>query len=120
MALAVAIVRPGDATELVRRLVHRGFSATRIAAARGPAGPGAAVVLVATEAARRHTVLHLVRAACGARIEDWWPRTEDAMVGLYCAPVEVDAGGAMVFVLPVERVAFLGVAGAAAPITASA
>ena len=106
--LIVAIVQIDDVHELVQRLIERGFGATRIDAAGGFLRRENAVVLVAAPEPAVAGVLATIRQNCRTRAATWFPTIDDGTIGLYTEPIEVEIGGAVVFVLPVERVEFLG------------
>ena len=106
--LIVAIVQIDDVHELVHCLVERGFGATRIDAAGGFLRRENAVVLVAAPDPAVAGVLAVIRQSCRTRNATWFPTIDDGTIGLYTEPIEVEIGGAVVFVLPVERVEFVG------------
>jgi uncharacterized protein YaaQ len=106
--LALAVVQAEDAPSLLERLVGDGFGATRIDARGGFLRRTNAVVLVATTDARVPCLLESVRRT---RLDVWFPRITDGLVDLPLEPLEVEVGGAVLFVLPIERAALLGAAG---------
>ena len=106
--LIVAIVQIDDVHELVQRLIERGFGATRIDAAGGFLRRENAVVLVAAPDPAVAGVLAVIRQSCRIRNATWFPTIDDGTIGLYTEPIEVEIGGAVVFVVPIERVEFLG------------
>jgi uncharacterized protein YaaQ len=106
--LIIAIVQIDDVHELVQRLVERGFGATRIDAAGGFLRRENAVVLVAASEPAVAGVLAVIRQSCRTRSATWFPTIDDGTIGLYTEPIEVEIGGAVVFVLPIDRVEFLG------------
>jgi uncharacterized protein YaaQ len=110
--LIIAIVQIDDVHELVQRLVERGFGTTRIDAAGGFLRRENAMVLVAAPEQAVPGVLATIRQNCRTRNATWFPTIDDGTIGLYTEPIEVEIGGAVVFVLPVERVEFLGPAAA--------
>jgi uncharacterized protein YaaQ len=106
--LIIAIVQIDDVHELVHRLVERGFGATRIDAAGGFLRRENAVVLIAAPDPAVAGVLSVIRQSCRTRNATWFPTIDDGTIGLYTEPIEVEIGGAVVFVVPIERVEFLG------------
>lgn len=110
--LVVAIVQIDDVHDLVQRLVEAGWGATRIDAAGGFLRRENAMVLVAATDDALPTVLATIRQNCRTRNATWFPTIDDGTIGLYTEPIEVEIGGAVVFVVPIEKVEFLG--GAAA------
>src|SRR4051794_28663671 len=105
--LVIAIVQIDDVHDLVQRLVERGFGATRIDAAGGFLRRENAAVLVATSDAAAVAVLAIIRQNCRTRNATWFPTIDDGTIGLYTEPIEVEIGGAVVFVVPIERVEYL-------------
>ena len=96
MKLVTAIVHNEDAGTLVDALLEREFRATRLHSSGGFLKQGNATILVGVEDDQVDAVLELISANCHARRQFVNP-----MPPPY--PVEVEVGGATVFVLPVER-----------------
>lgn len=105
--LVVAIVQIEDADDLVRKLVDSGFGATRIDSGGGFLKKQNAMVIVATVEQRVTSVFSLVRQTCRRRHMTWFPPATSGMMTLPAAPIEVEVGGAVIFVVPIERVEFL-------------
>ena len=105
--LVVAIVQIDDVHDLMQALVERGFGATRIDAAGGFLRKENALVLVVTDDEGLPLIQQIVRQTCRTRTATWVPAIDDGTVGLYADPVDVEVGGAVVFVLPIERVEYL-------------
>jgi len=105
LKLLVIIASDGDAERLLKRLVQQGYPATKIGSTGGFLRGGNATILSGVEADEVESVLAAVRAECRARTEHVPVQTlpflgeSTAMAG----PIEVRVGGAIVFVLPVER-----------------
>ena len=106
--LVVAVVQVEDAGPLVEALTGDGFGGTRIDTHGGFLRRENAVVLVATAEERLTTLFRHVRATCRHRIVPWVPPMLDSMVATPTLPIDVEVGGAVMFVLPIERVAYLG------------
>ena len=105
--LILAIVQIDDVHDLVRRLVERGFGATRIDTAGGFLRRDNSLVLIATTDERRSLAMAILRETCRTRMATWLPTVDDGTVGLYSEPIEVEVGGAVVFEFPIEHVEFL-------------
>jgi uncharacterized protein YaaQ len=105
--LALAVVQVEDAHALVERLGRDGFGATCIDAAGGFLRRENAVVLVALHEDRLPDFLEGVRATCRQRMVVWFPPLADEAAGAWPQPIDVEVGGAVVFVLPIERVEYL-------------
>jgi len=105
MKLIIAIVHSDDADALVRVLQQKGCRSTRISTTGGFLREGNATVLIGTDAAQVEEVLGIIRENCHARTQLVSPLPPVAEAGeLYIPrPVEVQVGGAIVFVLDVER-----------------
>lgn len=106
--LVVAVVQIDDVQDLVHSLVERGLGATRIDAAGGFLRKENAVVLIATSDEGLPNALGILRETCRTRNATWFPTIDDGTIGLYTEPIEVEVGGAVVFVIPIERVEYLG------------
>jgi uncharacterized protein YaaQ len=103
--LLVIIVADTDADGLVRAMVQRGHPATKIGSTGGFLRRGNTTLLSGVPASEVEEVLGLVRRLCPARSE---LLTLGALplageVPFVTEPVEVRVGGAVVFVLNVER-----------------
>jgi uncharacterized protein YaaQ len=105
----VAIVQREDAGVLIDALTEKGYRATRINTAGGFLKEGNATVLVGVEDPAVDEVLSLVEASCNTRTQYINPLPPVMEPGEFYMPypVEVQVGGATVFVLNVERYARL-------------
>jgi uncharacterized protein YaaQ len=105
MKLIVAIVHVKDATGLVRSLAIRGFGATTIDSSGGLLRQGNVTLLIGVQEALVADALELVRRHCRIRARQVNPLLPVAEPGeVYVSnPVEVQVGGATVFVVNVER-----------------
>jgi len=105
MKLVVAIVHTEDAGTLVDALLEKEFRATRFNSSGGFLKQGNATILVGVEDAQVDDVLGIVTASCHARKQFVNPMPPIMEPGEFYMPypVEVEVGGATVFVLPVER-----------------
>ncbi len=103
--LVVAIIHKDDAPGLVAALSKRGYSATVISTTGGFLREGNSTALIGTSEANLVEVLRIVKANAHARNQYVNPLPPVVDPGeLYMAqPVEVEVGGAVVFVLNVER-----------------
>jgi uncharacterized protein YaaQ len=105
MKLVVAIVNKEDAGVLVDALLEREHRATRLHSSGGFLKQSNATVIVGVEDDRVEEVLDLVRDNCHARTQIVNPMPPIMEPGEFFMPypLEVEVGGATVFVLPVER-----------------
>ncbi len=103
--LCIIIVADTDANRLMERLVERGLPATKIGSTGGFLRRGNATVISGVESAEVETVADIVREECHARKEfvpvQTLPFLGDG--GFSADPVEVRVGGAIMFVLDIER-----------------
>ena len=105
LKLVVIIASDTDADRLMKSLVDRGYPATKISSTGGFLRRGSATILSGVEAVEVEDVITMVRDECHARAEYVPVQTlpffgEGATLS---EPVEVRVGGAIVFVLSVER-----------------
>jgi uncharacterized protein YaaQ len=106
MQLVVAIVQAEDAAGLVGALVARGIGVTRIDTAGGFLKAGNATILSGIREERLREALEAIRGNCRTRTQlatvlPAFPGPE----GVYLPePLEVEVGGATVFLLDVEEV----------------
>lgn len=112
--LLIAVVQVQDAAAVLHRLTAEGFGATRVDAAGGFLRRENAVLLVGTRDERLPQLLECVRQCCRKRLDIWFPPIADGLIGFASDPVEVEVGGAVVFVLPIEHYELLRRVGAAA------
>ena len=103
--LVVAIVNPEDAGPLVDGLFERDFRATRLHSSGGFLKQTNATVMLGVEDDAIDEVLEIVRATCNSRTQLVNPMPPILEPGEFFLPypLEVEVGGATVFVLPVER-----------------
>jgi uncharacterized protein YaaQ len=105
MKLVVAIVHNEDAGALVDALLEREYRATRLHSSGGFLKQSNATVIVGVEDAQVDEVITIVRENCNARTQVVNPMPPIMEPGEFFMPypLEVEVGGATVFVLPVER-----------------
>ena len=105
MKLIVAIVHNEDAGALVDALLERDHRATRLQSSGGFLKQSNASVIVGVEEGRVDEVLGIIRENCTSRTQIVNPMPPIMEPGEFFMPypLEVEVGGATVFVLPVER-----------------
>jgi uncharacterized protein YaaQ len=103
--LIVAIVHNEDAGALVDALLDKEFRATRLHSSGGFLKQSNATIVVGVEDADVDEVMSIVRANCVSRSQVVNPMPPIMEPGEFFMPypLEVEVGGATVFVLPVER-----------------
>ena len=104
MQLVLAIVQDEDAGPVVEALTGAGFRATRINTAGGYLRKGNATILIGVKKERLHRALLIIRDNCETRTEYFVPTAPGEVGEPYpLDPIQVQVGGATVFVLDVER-----------------
>ena len=105
MKLVVAIVHGEDAGALVDALLEREFRATRLHSSGGFLKQTNATIMLGVEDGQVDQVIGIVGEQCHARTQIVNPMPPIMEPGEFYLPypVEVEMGGAVVFVLPVER-----------------
>lgn len=103
--MIVAIVQGEDAGQLVQTLSAAGVSTTRFASSGGFLQQGNATLLIGVDDERVEEVVRIIRDNCRERNRYLTPMPPMVEAGemFMPYPVEVQVGGATVFVLPVER-----------------
>jgi uncharacterized protein YaaQ len=105
LKLVIIIASDADADRLMRTLIQQGYPATKVSSTGGFLHRGSATILSGVDAEEVEAVLAMVRAECHARNE-YVPVQTLPFFGEGTAlaePVEVRVGGAIVFVVNVER-----------------
>ncbi|HWJ02570.1 MAG TPA: cyclic-di-AMP receptor [Verrucomicrobiae bacterium] len=105
MKLVVAIVHDNDSARLVRSLVKGGFSSTKLASTGGFLREGNTTLLLGVEDEKVNQVVEIIRLVCKPRNQIISPVSPGSgPVDSYLpSPVEIQVGGATVFVLQVEQ-----------------
>ncbi len=105
MKLIMSIVHSDDARGLLDTLSRHGHRATMISTTGGFLREGNATIFVGTDDDKVDEVLALIKASCHTRTQYVNPLPPVLEPGeLYIPPpVEVEVGGATVFVLDVDR-----------------
>jgi uncharacterized protein YaaQ len=103
--LVVAVVHSEDGGALVDALLKRDFRATRLHSSGGFLKQTNATVIVGVDDDQVDEVISVVGEQCHARTQVVNPMPPIMEPGEFYLPypVEVEMGGAVVFVLPVER-----------------
>lgn len=105
MKLVVAVVHNEDAGALVDALLEKEHRATRLHSSGGFLKQSNTTVIVGVDDAQVDEVIMIVRDSCHARTQIVNPMPPVMEPGEFFMPypLEVEMGGATVFVLPVER-----------------
>ena len=105
MKLIVAIVHNEDAGALVDALLEGEHRATRLHSSGGFLKQSNATIIVGADDDKVDAVVEIVRANCTSRTQVVNPMPPIMEPGEFFMPypLEVEVGGATIFVLPVER-----------------
>lgn len=107
MKLIIAIIQDKDSNRLSSALVKENYRATKLASTGGFLRAGNTTFMIGVDDDQVGAVLSIIRNSCKVREQLVTPvtpmsGTTDSYLPL---PVEVQVGGATVFVLPVEQFA---------------
>ena len=105
MKLILAVVQDQDSNKLMNALVDNNFRATKLASTGGFLKSGNTTFMIGTEDIRVDRALQIIKKNCQSRDQLVAPISPmggnaDSYVPY---PVEVEVGGATVFVLPIEN-----------------
>lgn len=105
MKLVVAVVQDQDSNRLSTALTKNGFRATKLASTGGFLRSGNTTFLIGTEDSLVPKLLEIIRSNCRSREQMVTPvspmgSNADAYIPF---PIEVEVGGATVFVLPIDQ-----------------
>jgi len=106
MKLIMAIVQDVDSRGVLDALVAEGYRATKVSSTGGFLVRGNVTILVGVQDEQVDALLSLLREHCHARrefVSPVMPLSEAAAARHWVQPLEVEVGGATVFVLGVER-----------------
>ena len=102
--LLIVIASDSDADSLIQKLVQRGYPATKVSSTGGFLRRGNATIFSGVDAEDVENVIAIIRTECQARTEFLPAQALPFPESIYPAePVEVRTGGAIVFVVGVER-----------------
>ncbi|MCS7252105.1 MAG: cyclic-di-AMP receptor [Anaerolineae bacterium] len=102
MKLILAIIQDEDAPATIQALVDRGYRVTRIASTGGFLRQGNTTLLIGVETVHVPEVMELLRRYSQTRTR-YLPVAVEATGLLQAHMIEVEIGGATIFVLDVER-----------------
>ncbi len=105
MKLVMVIVQDKDAVHLLEGLLARGLRATKLASTGGFLREGNTTLMIGVEDDRLDELIGVVRTTCRAREQLVTPLAplSGATESYVPYPVEVQVGGATLFVLTVDR-----------------
>ena len=103
MKLIIAIVQDEDASRLVNQLMKAGIGVTKLATTGGFLKAGNVTILLGIDESRLDECFDIIREHSSTR-KQIIPTTAELGMGFFpSTPVQVEVGGATVFVLNVER-----------------
>ncbi|MBS1706939.1 MAG: cyclic-di-AMP receptor [Armatimonadetes bacterium] len=105
MKLCVCVVHNRDRNRLSDELIRTGFKFTVIGSSGGFLREGNTTVLIGVEETELDTLMHVIGTNCQTReqIVNIGPYEANPAAAFISSPVKVPVGGAVVFVLPVDR-----------------
>lgn len=105
MKLVIAVVQDKDSNRLLNALVEKDFRATKLASTGGFLKAGNTTFLIGVEDAKIPHLLEIIKQNCESRDQLVAPVSPlgGSAEPYVPYPVEVQVGGATVFVLPVEQ-----------------
>lgn len=105
MKLVVAIVQNQDSKRLADEFVEKGFRATKLSSTGGFLRAGNTTFLVGVEDRRVESVLALIKENCSTRSQTMMspPSYDFTLESDLTYPVDIEVGGATLFVLPIEQ-----------------
>lgn len=103
MKLIIAVINPDDANAVIRNLSKNGFSSTKLSTTGGFLMSGNATVLIGVDEEKVQQVIDIIHEYSHSH-KQLIPATAEVGYGYYPnVPVEVNVGGATIFVVDVER-----------------
>ena len=103
MKMLLAIINSDDAPSVMGNLMKQGYQITKLATTGGFLRAGNVTILIGLDEDQLERALSIIRTYSSSR-KQVIPTTAEMGMGFYpTLPVEVDVGGATVFVLGVER-----------------
>ena len=99
MKMIAAMVQDQDAYELLGALVEKGYRATRVQATGGFLQRSNVAVFIGVEDEEVEKVLEIIRQHCKTRKAKVYPSEAPHLL----EPMEVEIGGAVIFVWDVEK-----------------
>ena len=105
MKLLVAVVHNEDARVLIDALLKHEFRATWLHSSGGFLKQSNATILVGVDDEKVDQIVSLIRENCKARTQTVSPIPPIMEPGEFFMPypIEVEVGGAVIFVLPIDR-----------------
>jgi uncharacterized protein YaaQ len=105
MKLIVAVVQDQDSNRLSKALMDHNFRTTKLATTGGFLRSGNTTFLIGTEDIRVDKAMQIIQENCRSRDQLVAPLSPmgNNVDSYVPSPIEVEVGGAIVFVLPVDQ-----------------
>lgn len=104
MKLVLAIVNDEDSIKVLTALNEKGFQATKLATTGGFLRSGNVTFLIGTDDEKVDEVIEVIRSKSAKRKQiSASPVSLGSAGGYFSYPIEVDVGGATIFVLDIDR-----------------
>lgn len=105
MKLVIAIVQDDNANDLVNELTENGYGVTKLATTGGFLKAGNTTLMIGVEKEKVDSVLSIIENICKTRKQVVTsPSPAAGSTGVYVPfPVEVNVGGATIFVVDVDK-----------------
>ncbi|WP_426348250.1 cyclic-di-AMP receptor [Alloiococcus sp. CFN-8] len=105
MKLVIAIIQDDDASDLLDLLTEKGFRVTKLATTGGFLKSGNTTLMIGVEEEKTREVLGIIEDTCKVREQVvTTPSPMSGSTGVYIPyPVEVQVGGATIFVVDVDQ-----------------
>ncbi|MGM0437731.1 MAG: cyclic-di-AMP receptor [Bacillota bacterium] len=103
--MVVAIVHDHDASDLMDKLTNSNFQATRMASTGGFLREGNTTFMIGTDEDHVDELLDIIEETCKSRKKTVAPMSPvaNSLESYYSFPMEVQIGGATVFIIDVEQ-----------------
>lgn len=102
MKLVFTVVEDHDVAFLMEALIENGFQATRLASTGGFLLQGNTTLLIGIQDTHVDAVINVIRSTCAPR-KKIIPQMTPELPTAIGVPVEIEAGGATVFVVDVDQ-----------------
>ena len=107
MKLVLAIVQDDDAIDLIEELTDKDYRVTKLATTGGFLKSGNTTLMIGVEEKEVKNLINVIENVCNRRKEmvpTSTPNTIGTNSGMYVPyPIEVEVGGATIFVLDVDQ-----------------
>ncbi|RCW50716.1 MULTISPECIES: cyclic-di-AMP receptor [unclassified Halanaerobium] len=103
--MIIAVVHDHDAADLLEALTTEGFQATKMASTGGFLREGNTTFMIGSDEEHIDKVIEIIRENCKSRKKTVAPMSPvaNSLEGYYSFPMEVEIGGATIFIINVEK-----------------